>query len=144
MKISNILLAAALAPCMFYEASAQQPGPVGRAARKITGPLPDLTIGKLYAVDAYTVRLDVLNMGEVFAPDSIATLFIYDANGRLLERESTAVPALEPGPPVFVVFDNLGGDSGIYGKRFKVKVDSRNTIRESNEANNWSRMKIAR
>ena len=142
MKKRTILLATVFVLGLSYGALAQQQGLVGRA--KFSGPLPDLTIGRVYVVDSRTVRLDVLNMGEVASPGSYATIYVYDANGRLMQTQHTFVPALEPGPPVFVVFDNVGGSSGMQGKRYRVKVDSRNTVRESNEANNWSKTKIGR
>jgi hypothetical protein len=140
MKCRTILLASILILGVAYDSLSQK----RRVAAQDSKNLPDLTIGKVACVDAFNVRLDVLNMGEVAAPASTATIFIYDAHNKLLERESTEVPALEPGPPVFVVFSDLGGDSGIYGKRYRVMVDSRNTIKESNETNNKSRIKIAR
>ena len=143
MKIKTILLASVLVLGISYEPFAQKTR-VGREPNQSSKPLPDLTIGKVAVVDAFSVRLDVLNMGEVDAPDSIATIFVYDANNKVIETESTAVPALAPGPPVFVIFDDLGGDSGIYGKRYQVMVDAKYQVRESNETNNRSRVKRAR
>lgn len=144
MKIKTILLASMLVLGISYETSAQNTRAVSRDSNSLTKPLPDLTIGKVTIVDAFTVRLDVLNMGEADAPASTATLYIYDANNKLIETESTEVPALAPGPPVFVIFDGVGGDSGIYGKRYQVMVDSKYKIRESNEINNRSRVRTAR
>ena len=144
MKIKTILLAASVLVLGISHESFAQMATLGPETKRIAKPLPDLTIGKVAVVDAFSVRLDVLNMGEADAPDSIATIFIYDANNKVIETESTAVPALAPGPPVFVVFDDLGGDSGIYGKRYQVMVDSKYQVRESNETNNRSRVRSAR